>query len=320
MNRGRLVGTLLGTAALIAVSAAIPARSADLYDLLRRSVTADRRYDYQGTKVLARWSNGHEIHRRQVKVYHLAPDRTLMEKADDSSGPQAMLQCAREVYARFGPNLYSRLPLPPPLDNTEAMLRNYRLRQQRVEMVARRRCVMISIEPRYPGNPRKVVWLDVKTALPLKAIVYDSAGNRTEECYFLTLQYNPNLSMGRFYLPPNTHREEWPEVSPDFRVVRPAVSSLPRGYRTVESYVRRVRGGYIVAFLRFSDGLNTLTMLQSRTHPNLRGLDSGPVADSGRIPRTGVHYVLFGQQEPRSLRNVTRSIQGKAASVRVESQ
>lgn len=309
----RLVVSVLGLAAL---ASAYAAHSADLRDLLRQSQKADERWSYQGTKVLSRRHDGRETS-STVKCYHRAPDRTLLRAVDGDRAGGGVLQLGRQHFITTLDGRYCRTPLPPPVDNTELMLKNYRLRQMRVEPIAGRKCVMVSIEPRYPGNPRKLVWLDVKTGLPLKTEVYTPGGD-VERSIFLNIQFRPRLNTSLFRLPPNAVRDESPVVSADFEVVEVLESGYPPGYRLVETSVRRVAGGHVVAFQRFSDGLNTLTLLESRTHPDLASL-GGRAAVRGKVGR--VHFVLCGDQEPEILRHLANSLHlhGRPLTIRVNS-
>lgn len=307
----RLVASVLG---LVALASAYAAHTADLRDLLRQSQKADQRWSYQGTKVLSRRHDGHETS-STVKCYHRAPDRTLLRAVDGDRAGGGVLQLGRQHFIKMSDGRYCRTPLPPPADNTELMLQNYRLRQMRVEPIAGRKCVMVSIEPRYPGNPRKLVWLDVKTGLPLKTEVYTPGGD-IERSIFLNIQFNPRLTAGVFRLPANAIRDESPEVAPDFDIVDVRESGYPPGYRLVETSVRLVPDGHVVAFQRFSDGLNTLTLLESRTHPRLTSL-GGRAAVHGKVGR--VHFVLCGDQEPEILRHFAQSLQGRPLTIRVNS-
>jgi len=291
----------------VATALAAPARAADLYGLLRRSATVDRRWSYQGTKELER----HQDARPSVittKVYHRAPDQTLMVATHGETAGSRYLQKGRQHFLQSPGEPYRRVPLPPPIDSTDLLLQNYRLRQMRVEPIAGRKCVMVSIEPRHPGNPRKIVWLDLKTALPLKTQVWDQNGKLSEQSFFLGIQFNARLPAALFHLPATADRQEWPEVTPDFQVLEAETANLPEGYRLIETSVRQTPGGrrsHIVAFQRFSDGLNTLTLLQSVTHPQLGAL-GGSVAVGGKVGR--VNYVICGEQRADLLRRLAGSL------------
>jgi negative regulator of sigma E activity len=290
-----------------------PACAADLRDLLRRSTTAERRISYQGRKSLARWANGQTV-TGIAKVYHRAPDETLIVGIDGELEGNRVLQLGREHFQMVRGDRYRQVNHLPSVDNTELMLRNYRLRQMRVEQIARRKCVMVSIEPRNPGNPRKLVWLDVETALPLKTQIWNSDGVLTEESAFILIQYHPKLAPSVFRLPANAVRDRWPTASPDFNVVRVAESGLPPGYQLVETDTRYVPHRGIVSIQRFSDGLNTLSLLQSvRLSARQLAALGGSAEFSGQVG--AVSYALCGEQDSAALRRIARSLQGHPRTI-----
>lgn len=290
-----------------ALSTCTAARGADLRDLLRRSVTAERQISFQGTKLLTHRFGSRES-KGTAKVYHRLPDRTLIVGVNGTLEGSRVLQLGRESYQKPNGGLYRQVDHAPVIDATELLLRNYKLRQMRVEPVAQRKCIMVSIEPRYPGNPRKLVWLDVKTALPLKMQIWSQDGQLTDESVFLTIQYQPRLSASLFRLPANTVRDPWPSANADFNIAEVRGSWLPRGYQLIETSTRRIPGRGVVSIQRFSDGLNTLSLLQS-SHLSARELATlgGSAAFSGQVG--GVHYALCGDQQPEALRRVAQSLQ-----------
>jgi negative regulator of sigma E activity len=298
-----LVG--LGVAGAV-IFTAPPVCAANIQELLRRSTTVDRRLSYQGTKVLSKWYGTTEVI-STVKTYHLDPDRTLMVGVNGELSGASVLQIGRQAYLKQAGQVYQRTPLPLPEDNTDLLFANYRIRQLRTEPIAGRKCVMVLIEPRYPGNPSKRVWLDLKTGLPLKTLVYNQYGQPTEQTIFVRIQYNPRLSPYAFYPPDRARHTLWPEVRPNFKLVQIPKSHLPPGYRLVEQSVRRVydhTGKHIVSFHRYTDGLNTLTLLASRTHPDLVALGGHP-ATSGQVGR--VKWVLCGDQDREAIQRIRES-------------
>ena len=293
---------------LVAVAGGVqPAHGADLRDLLRRSAFAEQRISFQGTKLLS-GRVGEAESRGTAKVYHRAPDQTLMVGTDGDLDGNRVLQVGREHFQKRRGDFFRQVNHLPSADNTELMLQNYKLREMRTEPIARRKCVMVSIEPKHPGNPRKLVWLDVKTALPLKTQIWSPEGKLCEESYFLTLQYHPKLTRSVFRLPDTTVRDSWPSTNPDFNIVSVPERGLPPGYRLVETSTRQIPGQGIVSIQRFSDGLNTLSLLQSSriSARNLADL-GGSAAVSGKVG--SVHFALCGEQQPEALRRVTQSIQ-----------
>jgi outer membrane lipoprotein-sorting protein len=301
---------------LAALLAAAPASAADLHDLVRRSAVVDRSRSYQGTKVLTRFADGAPSS-TTYKVYHLKPDRTLMSGYSGEHRGVTYLQIGRENYIRHaGASYYREPPLPPPPDNTRLLLQNYTLKQMRVEPIAMRKCVMVHLIPKHKGNPSKLMWLDTQTAMPLKMQIRAADGSLTEETEFRMIQYNPKLTARQFTLK-GPVVSEWPEVTPDFAVVKVKDGGLPAGYTRADSLNRLTPAGHIVSLQRFSDGLNTITLLQSKTHPNL-GLLGGRPAVEGKVGR--VNFAICGEHDPKALRRIAASLRGRPLSIRPRQQ
>jgi negative regulator of sigma E activity len=303
----RRLTALTGLLCVTGLLGARPAQGANLRDLLRRSTYAEQRISFQGTKILT-GRTGEAESRGTAKVYHRAPDQTLIVGVDGALDGLRVLQFGREHYQKRRGDLFRLANHVPASDSTELMLQNYTLREMRTEPIARRKCIQVSIEPKHPGNPRKLVWLDVKTALPLKTQIWSPEGKLCEESYFLTIQYRPRLTPSLFRLPSNTVRDPWPSANPDFDVVSVPDHGLPPGYHLVETTTRRIPGQGIVSIQRFSDGLNTLSLLQSNRISARELADlGGSAAVSGKVG--SVHFALCGEQQPEALRRVKQSIQ-----------
>lgn len=302
----------MGAVLAATVVAAAPASAKDIHELLRKSFSADRRWTYQGTKVLTRRMEG-EVGTTTAKVYHQYPDRTLVVGVEGPQRNARILQVGRQHYTKVAYGSYQRTPLPLPVDSSDLLMENYRIRQGRSEKIAGRQCVVVGLYPRFPGNPHKLVWLDIQRAFPLKTQIWSADGELTEESMFLTIQYNPRLNSGMFALPPTARRSEWAEVRPDFEILSVPQNSLPPGYRLVETSTRQVPNGGIVSFQRFCDGLNTLSVIESANHRDLESL-GGRVAIRGKVGK--VRYVICGEHAPGALRRIDHGLQRNTVSRR----
>jgi negative regulator of sigma E activity len=286
-------------------------RAADLRDLLRRSATVEQELSYQGRKVLTRSLDGGDVSTTTYKVYHRAPDRTLMEGVDGDHEGVRLVQIGREHYLHSKyDSAYRRPPLALPPDNTDLLLRNYTIRQMRVEQIARRKCVMMALEPKHPGNPTKLVWLDVETALPLKTQMRGPDGSLTEESQFLLIDYHAQISQSIFTLR-GPVVGEWPTVNPDFEIVYVRKGGLPVGYSLRETQVRRSAKGQVLAFLIYSDGLNTLTLIESKTHHD-PGMVGGSPSVKGKVGN--VYFAICGDHAATVLLRMGKAL-GKHATV-----
>lgn len=290
--------------------AVAPAGAADLRELIRRSVTAEKRISFQGTKLLTR-RVGHDLVSTTARVFHQCPDRTLLEGVSGDLAGARILKVGRQHFQKSPEGRYQRVPLPLFPESTDLLIQNYVPRQMRVESVANRKCILVLLKPRHPGNPSKRVWLDVKSALPLKTQIWSWKGELSEETSFLAIQYHPRLAASLFLLPPQVMGAEWPEVNPDFRVLRPRPGAVPQGYRLVETMNRKLPSGDIVSFQRYCDGLNSITVLQSRTLDEIDVLAGRP-ALKGRAG--GVYFAVYGEQDPSLLRRLVSGFHGPAVS------
>lgn len=309
INRG-WVAIAAGAAALLL---ACEAQAVNLKDLLRRSATVERKVSYQGRKVLVRYRNGRATS-TTYKAYHKAPNRTLMVGVDGGHVGTRLVQINDEHYLRQAyTHTYRQPTLPPPRDNTALLTRNYRIKPLRVEMIARRRCQMVGFWPRHAGNPSKLVWIDLSTGLPLKTQIRAADGSLTEESYFLFIDYRPQFSRGMFTIEGDIV-QEWPEVEPNFDVVRVRPEALPAGYRLVRTLNRRSPKGHVFSFQRFSNGLNTITLAQSRTHPD-PGMVTGACAVEGRIGR--IRYAICGEHRQDVLVRMAKGLKGKPVTIQV---
>src|SRR4051812_2750627 len=114
-------GTLSGTP---------PARAANPHELLTRSVTIDRFVSYQGKKVLTKWFKGSESV-SIVKTYHVAPGHTMIIGVDGALEGVRLLQVNHDHFIKVGDGQYAWNPAPEPGDNTQLLVRNYRIKQMR---------------------------------------------------------------------------------------------------------------------------------------------------------------------------------------------
>jgi outer membrane lipoprotein-sorting protein len=254
---------------------ASPAR-VDLATLLRRSETADARVDYSGTKVVVGTRGHHHRkapedqagpHERTVHIWHLRPDQTRIEFVAGGPPGGTIIQHGNDHWVRGPRGDFRRFPREPSVGGVDLLLQNYALRKLKTETVAGRPALVIAVEPRHPGNPHKIVWLDTNTNLTLKTQLFNSAGELTEESEFSEIDYHPSFPPHHFDVPGGMNPVGPPApVSLDFVPKRP--DYLPPGYILIRTSSFRDRHARLVAYLRYTDGLNTLSLFETRAGPN----------------------------------------------------
>jgi hypothetical protein len=178
----------------------------------------------------------------------------------------------------------------PPEPRLDLLLRNYRVLPGPIETVAGRQALLVLVEPRFPGNPRKHAWLDLATGITLRAELYDSAGHLVSRSEFLRFHPEPSLPASLFSVPDAsakmTDAGEDRQVVEGKRLARPnpgvwRLTSgasegaprlsfepalpryLPRGY-VLDRLTRGRADGSEVVWALFTDGLNTLSLVQWR--------------------------------------------------------
>jgi negative regulator of sigma E activity len=147
---------------------------------------------------------------------------------------------------------------------------------------------MIRVEPRFPGNPRKHAWLDLASGVTLRTELYDSSGHLVSRSEFLQFSPQRSLPASLFAVPDVSRQTD--DATRDRRAAvgsQPARSSpgiwrltagvsegrlsfepalpryLPRGY-VLGRLTRTHTDGTEVAWALFTDGLNTLSLVQWR--------------------------------------------------------
>jgi outer membrane lipoprotein-sorting protein len=251
--------------------------------LLRAAQGADQRLSYTGVRVVQA-SDWDEDAERRVQVWHLAPNQTRTEYMSPDKG-NILLECgaARWFYSslRGGWRPVQWHPSPPYLD---LLFRNYRVRWQGSDVVAGRRVVRLSIEPRHPGNPEKQVWIDPTCQMVLREEVRDYAGRVVASSRFEHFELVRELPASLFE-PPTAPAEHSHPAAPPFSALRPRY--LPPGYQEVRQSGLR-RGGREGVFLLYTDGLGALSLFEFRQdNRSAPWQHEGRVVESEREGREG---------------------------------
>jgi outer membrane lipoprotein-sorting protein len=242
--------------------------------LLRAAEEADQRLSYTGVRIV-RSFRGDAERERKVRVWHLAPDRTRIEYLSPESGNVLLEFGSSRWYYSQRRGSWRAIEWQTSRPDLGLLLRNYQVRSEGAGMVAGRRVIQLVIEPRRPGNPSKRVWIDPGTRMTLREEVRDEAGRLIASSAFEQIELVREMSPSLFD-PPAVAATRAAPPPPPFPPLRPRY--LPPGYQEVrQSGLRRSPGEGV--YLRYTDGLGTISLFQFRGQPGVAPDAGSPKRD-----------------------------------------
>jgi outer membrane lipoprotein-sorting protein len=307
MNRaGRWVIASLGTVVGLLGGGTLIHAGSDPAALLQASESADQRISYAGTKVVRVYRPGETtpVVERVVKVWHRSPDLTRMEFVSPAESMGKVALENGEGLWVFHPRrqTWRAMPWRSPRPRPSLLLRNYQVQVLRREHVAGRPVITLRVSSRYPGNPSKIVWVDTRTKIPLRQELYDAAGQRVGSAEFREISYEASLPANLFTVPAEARKQAAdrlarlgsmmgaPSPVNDDAVTEPRY--VPPGYMLVRKLAFR-RPGLEFTHLRYTDGLNTISLFQERRFGPPDGAPPGgrgPSAASARDDHDGPRH------------------------------
>jgi negative regulator of sigma E activity len=316
------MGALVALAVADGTAAASPAGAqATVAQLLRRSAAADTLRDYRGTKRLVFYGGDHP-REMTLRIIHLRPDRTRTEFLGSERMQGAVrIEIGKDAW-RFNPGSGQwrrSLSHEPGAMDLARLLANYTATKERTDRVAGRRCSVVTIKPKRPGNPSRRVWIDADTSLLLKTQFFGASGNLISEATFIDIQFAVPKSV-QVRAPKEVAASDEPPPTLGFDPVKP--SYLPPGYGIVTSTALSVRGR-ATCHLQYSDGLGTISLFEERRGPSSeepahRGARGE--RPHGRGPRAfplalrwehgDMRFTLIGDVSPAELQEMAASLPG----------
>jgi sigma-E factor negative regulatory protein RseB len=253
-----------------------------------RNVSTERLVSLDGS--------GREIVRTADEVHVYLPDRRVVLVEPRSDGGLLL-----EVLPEAGPELDKR----------------YELRIQDGGKLLGRDVRVLDIRPRDSFRYGYRLWLDEKTAMPLRTVVVDPAGHPVEMINFTALDMprridahatEPSIDASGFQWVRNAHR---PPVLPQSPVVwRPM--SLPPGFRLIANRRQVVPGvDQPVQHLIFSDGIATISVFIEPSRPEGPAPPESSSVGSANAFTTVVHgrvVTAVGEVPLETVRDVARSV------------
>jgi outer membrane lipoprotein-sorting protein len=153
------------------------------------------------------------------------------------------------------------------------------------EVIAGRPAWVVTVQAREPGKPLRRLWLDTRTAFPLKVEKFHADGERQSVAEYQEISFPASLSSARFARPvpgmiesERTMGASRPVSLAELRSALGAApaTSLPLGYRFRDAAVVG-DGREALYHVRYDDGLSVVSLFISRSGSRLPG--GGP----GRI-------------------------------------
>jgi len=250
-------------------------------DLFVRILRSDDTYSYKGRQVTTYWAKGRTT---DVLVFHETPDFRRIYYLNPESQHGRLLVSDGKQQWQFDPRrrqLLHRLLSPGALDEDDflsyTLLRaNYLLSvDPQPRMVAERKAWVVTIK-RPNGLPlARRLWIDAGSGLILKREIYREDGKLAVTVAFTEITYHLKLDPAIFNLSPLAKSVHLTETrsSAEAIVALPAVSAqlagqvyappVLAGYRLVGATTTSV-GGKPLLHLRYSDGLNLISLFEQR--------------------------------------------------------
>ncbi|NLI01009.1 MAG: outer membrane lipoprotein-sorting protein [Chthonomonadales bacterium] len=211
--------------------------------------------------------------------------------------------------------------------NVRLILRNYAVRREPDETVAGRNCRRLLLEPSRPRNLTVRLWIDAGTGVEMRRDEQDAAGNTISIMMYTSVEFPRTISLSevtpaipRGARTVNISRSglmtTGSEISKTARFPVRFPLALPWGYEFDRGTVVEIAGRRS-GFLRYTDGLSEITIIQSRSSPG-----GDPSMRAARvIPRLygevevdyaldDLQIVVVGRGEARELIAMAETISG----------
>lgn len=324
-----IILSLIVSLLIVGASSAAP----DATDILKKSYAAESRNTFSGQlKTTIHGSAG--CASATVNVFR-SDGRSRLEYVTGPLAGTAIVDDGVFVI-RLDPSAelahISRTPKAP--ERLDLLLANYRPILIGSDRIANRNCYELRLEPRYAGNPSKKLWIDKESLVVLKTERYGSDGKIVMSTEYTRIDYSARPSSSIFAIPhgwKSSRPALEPNASPDavrkavgFTPVKPGY--VPKGYSFDGYYICSACGVTCTAGLRYTNGLNTLSIFEGRGACPGAGVRRGWGRNrgGGRSARHGAPCgsgacVLAGTPQARMLRttvgDLTVTIVGDIAEV-----
>jgi len=299
-------------AATLVVAAVVAQAASTGPELLRRSQQAERAHSYRGARVSRMFFPRYNV-TVVAGVIHQRPATTRVEYLSPSSiEGTVVLQVGAQRWRRAsGDRLWQRAAAPPEPEAFDLLMRNYDLRvSPGTQPVAQRDCSLLLIDPRHKGNPSKRMWIDRGTGLVLRTELLNWKQQHISISAFRDIQIDPNLADVLPLLAPPRQAQIAPRRTAfGFQPVHPTY--IPPGYVSRGADPMTL-GKFTAAHLRYTDGLNTISLFQApgQAFANETPFGSMELSFTQVIMwrRGDMAFAIMGDIDPAELRKMADSI------------
>ncbi len=270
-----------------ALAAPNPPSSRDAFSLLARAMRAKLHQTFTGRQEIVFAAEKESGGTRVVADIARAGRRSRMDYRFPASVSDLLVADDGVHERQFHPSCRQYLirPSSPPEeavseDRLALLQRNYRCQLRGRQAIEGRICEIVALEPRFPPAPSRRCWIDRATLAILRTEEYDAVGRRRYVSAFTDIHFAPTLPTALFSPNPPVGaslQEAPPEPGNlpfDQAIMAVGVNGLapcwvPRGYRLFRCAALPRPHGAHALFLRYGDGLKTLSVFEEALTPVL---------------------------------------------------
>ena len=175
----------------------------------------------------------------------------------------------------------------------------YRIESLPAARILGRAARVIAVTPKDQFRFGYRLWLDEKTAMPLKTQLCDSRGQVIEQIFFARLEMPESIPDSELAPVVRTEGMRWVRQGPSHDTASPALSAfraseLPPGFHLTVAGAQTIGGATVPAsHLVYSDGLATVSVFVEAPPPTVPGADANPAAPA-EPPMQGLARVGSG--------------------------
>jgi outer membrane lipoprotein-sorting protein len=202
---------------------------------------------------------------------------------------------------------------------------NYQVSLVAIENLAGRQAYVIQLEPHYPGNPSRRIWVDREYPFILKTEKYGPDGVMSSVSFYNQIEFFPLLGDDLFQLgtPPDVAKVELPasgdlmpldELEKEANFPIPVPEFVPPGY-VIEGGLLSVYEAFPAAHIRLTDGLNTISYFvlpgiarDSKGQDNVLNISDTSGAKVLRWQEQGYEFTLVGEVDESLLTEMARTV------------
>jgi outer membrane lipoprotein-sorting protein len=239
-------------------------------DIVRKAYSAEKTAVFSGK--LTNTVNMAERNQNATVTIYRSNSKLRMEYTSGSMNGVVVIEDGKSVYTLVKSSKMVYVAIPPPAtDHVKLLLSNYIPVTSGKEKVAERVTDIIRLQPKTPGNPKLVLWVDEKTGIILRSERYLHTGTLATRSTYNSISFKPVVSTTLYAVPKQWRRvntgaasnpisADQVQKSAGFKPLKP--SYVPKGYVLDGYFLRRTGSGKIAAVLKYTDGLNSITVFE----------------------------------------------------------